>query len=344
MLTPISEKSGTSSSESDDAVLREGYRLILCDFIETLHLDQLQLSLPAPITTEILGMTSGLDLTPEEEHRVSVIASFSSYAVNRCYPNFPNEIRVLIGVYTMFMVTIEDYCPYMDESILGFGRRMLGGQPQQHALLEGAQKALCAFYKCYGEFLCQVIFKSTLEFFNGTFLEYHCNHLIPSHEAVLFPDYLRYKAGNSEAYACFIFNEWEFPESKYLESYLMVIPEMRIFIDAANDFISFYKESIVGCDRFNYIINYAKVHEISVLDSLKIRANDIVNSIRASKEILKNHLNLLKPVIDFIEGFLYFHLTQGRFRIHELNLPYNFIYSGTCEEDYNGLNDACPKC
>jgi hypothetical protein len=255
MFTSNSEnpkKSFSSCSpETNEDSLLSGYKNVLYNLIETLQIDQLKSCLPQPVTSEILEYFSGLNLTTEEKRRVSILARFSSNIANRSYPRHPNEIRAVIGAYTAFMTLIDDYCPYMNQRILDFSYNLLNRQPQQHCLFQGTQRILYSLYNYFGKYTCQMIHKCTMDFFGGTFLEFYKDHIIPPREALHFPDYIRYKTGISEVYSHFLFNEWEFPESEYLAVYLPVIPEIRIFFDAGNDVVSFYKENIVGNDRFS---------------------------------------------------------------------------------------------
>jgi hypothetical protein len=61
----------------------------------------------------------------------------------------------------------------------------------------------------------------------------------------------------------------------------------------------------------------------------------VLNGVEASQKILNHCQELLKQVAHFISGYFYYHLSQGRYRLKELDLPFDFACCGTSEEAYS---------
>jgi hypothetical protein len=161
--------------------------------------------------------------------------------------------------------------------------------------------------------------KATLEFMNGHVLEReHNGDLRVPLGAVEFPAYLRTVTGYGEPFAHFVFHQTRFPEGRYLQRYLACIPDLVSYINYTNDVTSFYKESIVGEERVNYICNVAKARGISHGEALRLVSRDVCETVKRIRLVVREEPELREVVEDFFRGYVLFHLNQPRYQMMEL--------------------------
>ena len=163
-----------------------------------------------------------------------------------------------------------------------------------------------------------MVIKATIEFVEGTKVENDFNEFVPIN-AIRFPLYLRMKTGVAEAYAHAIFPNDTFPEEQYRKFYLPALPalcEISIFV---NDLLSFYKETIRGTERINYICNVAKSTGRSALQSLRDTSDAIENCVTEMRCILEPHPALLAHANDYLAAYIGWHIyTTSRYHLNEV--------------------------
>lgn len=165
-----------------------------------------------------------------------------------------------------------------------------------------------------------MVIKSTIEYVESTNLENEFNDFVPM-DALLFPRYLRLKTGIPESYAHCIFPNDIFPESQFRKFYLPALPALCDIICFVNDLLSFYKETIRGTERINYISNVAKSTGKTALQSLYDTSDVIENCVAEMRRILQPNPALLAHANDFIAAYIDWHLcTTSRYHLNEVNL------------------------
>lgn len=125
-----------------------------------------------------------------------------------------------------------------------FSANLLVGQSQKSPILQSFQNFLPQICKFFGPYGQAMITKSTIEFLYGCLLEQKYDGKMKAPVGALnFPQYLRIKSSVAEPYAHYVFFTELYPEEKYLESYLPIIPDFCDLINYVNDMFSFCKES-----------------------------------------------------------------------------------------------------
>lgn len=165
-----------------------------------------------------------------------------------------------------------------------------------------------------------MVIKTTIEFVEGTNVENDFNEFIPI-DAIRFPRYLRIKTGFAETYAHAIFPNDTFPEEQYRKLYLPALPPLCDIIDFTNDILSFYKETIRGTERINYICNVAKSTGRSALQCLSDTSDAIENRVVEMRRILKPHPALLAHANDYLAAYIGWHIcTTSRYHLNEVEI------------------------
>lgn len=165
-----------------------------------------------------------------------------------------------------------------------------------------------------------MVIKTTIEFVEGTNVENDFNEFVPI-DARRFPRYLRVKTGFAETYAHAIFPNATFPEDQYRKLYLPALPVLCDIIDFTNDILSFYKETIRGTERINYICNVAKSTGRTALQCLSDTSDAIEKSVAEMRLILKPHPALLAHANDYLAAYIGWHLTcTSRYHLDEVKI------------------------
>lgn len=165
-----------------------------------------------------------------------------------------------------------------------------------------------------------MVIKTTIEFIEGTNVENDFNEFVPMN-AVRFPRYLRVKTGFAETYAHAIFPNDIFPENEFRKFYLPALPVLCDLIDFINDMLSFYKETIRGNERINYICNIAKSSGKTALQCLYDTSDVIENRVAEVRRILKPHPALLAHANDYLAGYIGWHIcTTSRYHLDEVKI------------------------
>jgi hypothetical protein len=216
--------------------------------------------------------------------------------------------------------------------------RLLSGQRQKHTVLQSFVEFLLELRTHLGPYAAATLLKATVEFFNGLLLERGHNHdLRVPLGATAFPSYLRTVTGFAEPFAHFVFCQTKFPEARYLHRYLGCVPDLIAYINYTNDVISFYKESIVGEERVNYICNVAKTRGIGQSEALRVVSREVCDTVKSIRLALREEPEMTEVVEDFFRSYVLFHLNQPRYQLMEVVAD---ILKGSGEED--GLN-VCHK-
>ncbi|KAH8817068.1 isoprenoid synthase domain-containing protein [Xylogone sp. PMI_703] len=266
----------------------------------------------------------GLELPSELSAKTYKMAKWVSIGVVRSYPFAEEEVLVSIGIFTTYLFIIDDFGKDFTNDLENFQARLLSGEPQPNLILKSFLEFMPTMRTLYGRFACDMMLKATIEFIGGCLLEnQYDGHIEPPRTAPTFASYFRLKTGYAEPYAHFLFPEAKYPEASHLQEYLPIIPDLLNFINYSNDVLSFYKESIVANERFNYIYNYSRTHDVDIHQSLERTCKEVVESVRNIRATLSStNSQMLEDVEQFLQGFIAYHVYEYRYRMSELRIIY----------------------
>ena len=165
-----------------------------------------------------------------------------------------------------------------------------------------------------------MVIKTTIEFVEGTNVENDFNNSVPL-DALRFPRYLRVKTGFAETYAHAIFPNDTFPERDYRKIYLPAVQPLCDIIDFPNDILSFYKETIRGTERINYICNVANTTGSTALHCLHETIDAVENRVAEVRRILSSYPDLLAHANDYLAAYIGWHIrTTSRYYLNEVKI------------------------
>ncbi|KAH9901761.1 isoprenoid synthase domain-containing protein [Xylariomycetidae sp. FL2044] len=192
--------------------------------------------------------------------------------------------------------------------------------------------------KTTGPYAASMTTKATIEFVEATNLEETLSRLPTSTSTSTaaassqFPRYLRAKTGFAEPYAHAIFPHDVFPESQFRSIYLPALPALCDIIDFTNDILSFYKETIRGDERHNFICNVA-VTTLRDGDgdegrTLRKVVDVVVDRVMEVRRVLGAYPELMRCADDFLDNYVAWHMnTTQRYRLDEvaIEIPVNIV-------------------
>ncbi|KAG6872437.1 hypothetical protein C0995_009771 [Termitomyces sp. Mi166 len=196
---------------------------------------------------------------------------------------------------------------------------ILSSENIDQAVLKEFRNNLCGMYPLWDPISANCIVSSAMEYINGCLLEnLQTAQEIEIHSnAQSWPYYLREKTGVAAAYAFMIFPR---SSSYNLTDFVQVIGDIMVYINLANDVLSFYKEEMQN-ETGNYVHNRARVHGQSTNDTLLDVSRDTLAAYLRVCKVLKSHspttYELWKT---FAHGYISCHVDVPRYRLKELGI------------------------
>ncbi|KAF2108425.1 isoprenoid synthase domain-containing protein [Lophiotrema nucula] len=270
---------------------------------------------------------------PRLKQRAIQMTKPISVGVAMCFESMPKETRLAFGIHASYVLFIDDVARELGSALDEFESRLVAGEPQGSPVLQSLVNFLIDINRTHlSPFAAAMNTKAAIEFISGLIMERDYDGMIRLPVgATKFPAYFRQKTGFTEPYGHFCFPEVMFPAKKYLACFLHLgLPDLNDFINYTNDILSFYKESVLGGERLNYICNVASTRGVSSGDALRLVCRDVEQSVETIRNVLRGHNELLEVVEEFFRGYVAFHLNQPRYMLPSSGAIY-FVRDGNGE-------------
>ncbi|OCH89690.1 terpenoid synthase [Obba rivulosa] len=222
------------------------------------------------------------------------------------------DTKVFIAVLTSIAVTLDSpeflaTLPFED-----FHYDVVTGRIQERSGYLGEfVRCLQDAWKYFPRFSAATIFTSGLDFVNAALLESTGTTVATG--ALPFVEYRRIKTGVAEAYAHFIWDGAQFPNEV---EYAQVIPDAMLYVNYANDIMSFYKEEMAG-ETATYIQDRALATGKSRFAALYDLIEDTIAVVRRVRGILGEG-RARDAWEAFVAGYIEFHTNNPRYRLAEI--------------------------
>lgn len=259
--------------------------------------------------------------TDEIRHTMPIV-KWSACIAACTYPLTSIEVRVVIAIFTYLAIAVDDMSKKNLADLKAFHTRLLRGEKQPSALLRAIVPYIELQRRVYGSFISDLITTALWEFINGCIIEMEYDaKLSPTPHTPEFPYYLRIKTGVAEAYALFAFPLELFPE-KSLPRILPLIPGLIRYFDLNNDFLSFYKESIVSNEGQNYMCNYAATRNITPMQALEETRRILVKCVMDLRNAARdtNDANIQQCIEYIVNGYIMYHFSATRYRLSDFDI------------------------
>ncbi|KAJ5472779.1 terpenoid synthase [Penicillium desertorum] len=260
------------------------------------------------------------NLGQKTEGAVHNVLKLSVTLTQQAYTSLPFENKVLCAIQFLYMFLVDDIAPSFMEELRYFCQNFTLNNDHRHPLLNGFDKHLRYLSRYYGPYCHSTIIKSLFDYVNGRIIEHEMEKtgFKFSSKTRLMPMFLRTKVGAAEILISLLWPKASFPEDKYLLHYFPVVQELVLFTDFANDVLSYYKEFVINEEKGNFVANLSETHDISHMDVLRQLANYTPQVVSSVYEILHGQDELLKPVQNFINGWIMLCTAHRRYHLVEL--------------------------
>ncbi|KAI0343533.1 terpenoid synthase [Trametopsis cervina] len=225
------------------------------------------------------------------------------------------DTQVFIALYSLLAGCVDDL-EIDDIALEEFAPRINSGAPQLHPILDLLVQHLRRARDYYPAYSSTAIFAGTIQFVNATWFDRRCgtNIGMPLQKDAL--PYVRFKrARNSlgEVYNLFAWDKFNFPD---VTRHIQILP---VYLDYANDILSFYKEECAG-EKDNFVHDRAVVTGKPLSAVLSDMLEELVKSVKQARVIIQDE-RARSTWEEFIEGYVAFHLLSPRYRLEELLGP-----------------------
>ncbi|KAG9223244.1 hypothetical protein PLEOSDRAFT_155013 [Pleurotus ostreatus PC15] len=220
--------------------------------------------------------------------------------------------RILIALYTAFLIFLDDSFPEAIELVASFNLRFIRKELQGHASLDAFAQILRELPHHFGSVSANIMVSSSLNFVTALSLEHEVPSMTISPSAGSFSTFSRVMSGASECYALFTF-----PPELPLNSFVQALPDMMTYINNGNDVLSFYGEECSG-ETSNRVSILATCEEASKHDILLRLVADASACHHRVLGILALHPASLEAYGNFARGYIGFHTSTPRYKLNDL--------------------------
>ncbi|CCX32288.1 isoprenoid synthase domain-containing protein [Pyronema domesticum] len=175
--------------------------------------------------------------------------------------------------------------------------------------------------KHYGPYATGVIVKGSIDYLIGCLLEAELPKKMQVPKAAgRWTTFFRGKTGMGELYSHFLFPLEQFSEPEDVRYYIASIPDIAEIINKINDILSFYKESVVGDEDYNYVCLEARRTGQTPVEILRESCDEQVRLVKEIKEALSAHDLCHEAFSEFVVGYIMYHCTNSRYRLSEIGV------------------------
>ncbi|KZT01139.1 terpenoid synthase [Laetiporus sulphureus 93-53] len=229
--------------------------------------------------------------------------------------NIPSlNTKVQITLFTTLIIAIDDPAVFNALGVRTFLLKMCTGDIQHNAGMLGEfTKILGHMWDHYSGFSANTIYASALRYINASLLENDFSGLPLSPDDFRFVEYKRGMRTTTEAYACFIWEKFRFPDTKV---FMQAVPDVMLYVNYVNDILSFYKEELAG-DTDTYIHKRASVTRKSVPETLQAVISDTVATVERIRDILGEG-EVRDAWETFAVGYIGAYMVNPRYRLKDV--------------------------
>jgi hypothetical protein len=302
-------------------ISEEEYGQVLSDFLKQIGFRMPSIGYDSSLEQPVVEYFARQPWDNHLKQKAAKMAKWMSTGLGMCYPYASRQSQIAYGIHATFVLFIDDIVVELGKSLDHFQQNLVQGKSQEHSVLQSLVDFLALEDGYLGSYGRSMMLKSTIEFVSGCIIERdYDGKMQPPFKATKFPDYLRQKTGYTEPYAHFVYPEEMFPEATHLQLYLPLIQDLCEFISYGNDILSFFKESVIGNERLNYICNVAFVNDISPADALRLVCHNVVENIKSIRTVLSDHPSMLKITEEFLCGYIAWYINQDRYHLTDITV------------------------
>ena len=251
--------------------------------------------------------------------KMAVIMQTSVQLVVFCWVRLPIKVKVSLSIYFAYIVLLDDSDDDPYPEMQTFAQDLINGKEQRSTFWRLMNDHFSTdFLSHYGGFCALAITRSTLDFFQGCWIETHNFQGFPGSDC--YPLFLRRLNGLGGICGGSLFPIATFDEKSSIEEVTTVIAEIEPVIAFVNDLISFYKEFNTPRDQINLVTNRCRVDGITIREAFDRLTVETIRSVNRLQTVISKEKS---PVVAemlhaFVQGYVTWHFSDARYRMREL--------------------------
>ncbi|KAF7370120.1 Trichodiene synthase [Mycena sanguinolenta] len=222
-----------------------------------------------------------------------------------------------LTIHYTYTLLLDDSDDDPEPTMRNFFGDMMAGREQQHPWWRLVNEHFPNVLQHYGPFCSLNIYRSTVDFFEGCWIEQYAFHGYKGSED--YPDFLRRMNGLGHAVGASIWPAVQFDERRLFREITTAVAMMENWMVWVNDLISYYKEFDNPRDQTSLVNNYCHVSDLSLSEGLeKLTAN----TLRITEQIVAVFADkdpaVTQTLTKFMHGYITWHLCDKRYRMSEM--------------------------
>ncbi|KAL7918471.1 isoprenoid synthase domain-containing protein [Trichoderma austrokoningii] len=279
---------------------------------------------PTPFTELYEAVMADLKASSLRDHLE--LLNYKSHLEMSCYAaidfcsTHPIEYQVIIAHATIFFFHSDDLLETKPEALRNLQLNICTGQPLGDPVLEWwFHEIMPRMWKVFHPTVASLSVTACYDFINGCGIEALTTGQDVKPQAPKYPDWLRFKTGLAPMYGFLILACATDPQlpTGGVEKYVHVVPDAVVFINIANDVLSFYKE-MVAEETGNYIDQRAQMEQCDILTALQKVANEGIEAAERVFAGLADAPEYRANFAAFTKGYVHFHTATRRYRLQSL--------------------------
>ncbi|KAE8357780.1 Trichodiene synthase [Aspergillus caelatus] len=249
--------------------------------------------------------------------RLQAVMRTSTLVTVYCWVKCPLDVMVGVSIYFAYIIMLDDSSDTPNTEMKTFCEDLIKGRPQKHLFWQRMNAHLTNFLRYYDGFCAITIFRSTLDFFQGCWIEQNNFGGFPG--SSYFPHFLRRLNGLGGISSATLFPLSEFDERVVFEEIVTAIAQIEPQLTLCNDLISFYKEYDSPRDQINLVSNLAHCNRVGWEVAFEELTRDTILYCEQLVTVFQGKDPKVEATVRaFVHGYVTWHLCDPRFRMQEV--------------------------
>ncbi|KAI0120647.1 trichodiene synthase [Xylariales sp. AK1849] len=257
---------------------------------------------------------AALEVRPK---RLQAVMRTSTLVTVYCWAKCPLDVMVGVAIYFVYIIMLDDSGKIPSMQMTTFCEDLIDGRMQKHQFWQRMNAHLTNFLRLYGGFCGMTILRSTLDFFQGCWIEQKNFGGFPG--SGYFPHFLRRLNGLGGVSSATLFPSSEFNEELVFEEIVTAVAQIEPQLTLCNDLISFYKEFDSPHDQINLVSNLTHCNRVGWEVAFEQLTRDTILYCKQLVDVFQGKEPKVEATIRaFVHGYVTWHLCDPRYRMQEV--------------------------
>nr|ABG73407.1 trichodiene synthase [Stachybotrys echinatus] len=231
------------------------------------------------------------------------------------------ELMADLSIHYTYTLILDDSQDDPFPTMVTYFDDLQAGREQKHPWWILVNEHFPNVLRHFGPFCSLNLIRSTLDFFEGCWIEQYNFHGYPG--SYDFPGFLRRINGLGHCVGGSLWPKELFDEQEHFLEITSAIAQMENWMVWVNDLMSFYKEFDDPRDQTSLVKNYAVCESLTLSQALEKLTQDTLQSSEQMMIVFsEKDAKIFQTIECFMHGYITWHLCDNRYRLKE-------IYEGT---------------